>query len=101
LVDLAPRLLETPLAILFALLAHALTLGVADPACLGEDLLGLRLRLPDQLPVLLEQVARLVAGVVGLLDRQLDAVAPRVDQLLDRAERVPAQHEVRDAEADD
>src|SRR5205807_661644 len=53
LVDLPPRLLETPLAILFALLAHALALGIADAARLGEDLLGFRLRLPDQLPVLL------------------------------------------------
>ena len=43
--------------------------------------------------------ARLVAGVVGLVDRLADAVTPLVDRLLDRAERVLPKHEERDREA--
>ena len=37
--------------------------------------------------MLLQQLARLVARVVGLLDRARDLLAPLVDHLLDRAER--------------
>src|SRR5262249_43552424 len=101
LLDLAPRLLEPALAILLGLDADALALGVGNAARFGKDLLGLRLRLADQLPVLLEQLPRLFAGPVRLGDRLLDALTACVDRLLDRAERVLAQHEVRDPEADD
>ncbi len=54
----------------------------------------------DQRAVLLEQAARLLAGVVGLLDRQADALAAVVDQLLDRAEGVALEHPERDREGD-
>ena len=69
LLDLARRLLEAALAVLLDLGAHALALRVGDLAGLGEDALGLALRLADQPAVLLEQAARLLAGAVGLLDR--------------------------------
>src|SRR5581483_10442629 len=101
LVDLPARLLEAPLPVLLGLLANPLALRVPDAPRLGEDLLGLRLRLADELPVLLEQVARLLAGLVGLVDRLLDALAPLVDHLLDRPERVALQHEQDHEEADD
>ncbi len=58
LLDLALRLLETALAVLLGLLAHALALDVGDLARLGEDRLGLALRLADQLAMLLEQALR-------------------------------------------
>src|SRR5581483_5197322 len=96
LLDLAARLLEAALAVLLGLQADALALRVGDAAGLGEDLLALALRLRDQLPVLLEQVVRLGAGVVGLLDRLLDPLTALVDHALDRAERVALQHEERD-----
>ena len=101
LLDLALRLLEPALAVLLGLLAHPLALGVGDLARLREDRLGLALRLADQLTVLLEQAARLLAGAVGLLDRLLDPLAAVVDQLLDRAEGVPLQHQERDHERDE
>ena len=55
----------------------------------------------DQLLVLLEQVARLGASIVGLLDGFPDAVTPFVDRLLDRAEGEPLEDEERDPEADE
>jgi len=51
--------------------------------------------------VLLEQGARLVAGVVGLADRLEDAVAAGVDRLLRRREDPLDEHEQRDPERDD
>src|SRR5439155_905374 len=80
LLDLPPGLLEAALPVLLGLGPHALALGVGDLARLGEDLLRLRLRLPDQAAVLLEQPPRLVARIVGLVDRAADAVAAVVDQ---------------------
>ena len=77
LLDLAAGLLEPALAVFLGLLPHALALRVGDAAGLGEDLLRLDLRLADQLAVLLEQAARLGARAVGLVDRVLDALAPR------------------------
>jgi hypothetical protein len=62
--------------------------------------LGLGLRLSDQATVLLEQPARLVAGVLGLVERLPNPVAALVDRLLDRAEGVPLEHEERDPERD-
>ena len=99
--DLLARLLEPPLAVGLELVAHPALVGLGDPPRLGEDLLGVGLRAPDQLPVLLEQLARLFAGPVGLVERLPDPLAPLVDRLLDRAERVPLEHEERDQEADD
>ena len=83
------------------LLADPIPLRVGLLARLGEDLLGVGLRLADQLPVLLEEFARFLAGAVGLLDRLANALAPVVDRLLDRAEGEPLQHEEGDQEADD
>jgi hypothetical protein len=54
-------------------------LGIGELPRLGEDRLGLAAGLADQRLVLLEQAARLLAGVVGLLDRLADAVAALVD----------------------
>jgi hypothetical protein len=51
--------------------------------------------------VLFEQLARLVACVVRLGDRLLDALAPLVDHLLDRAERVALEDDQDHEEADD
>jgi hypothetical protein len=51
--------------------------------------------------VLLEQLARLLAGAVGLADRVADAFAPLVDHRLHRSERVALQDEHDDREADD
>ncbi len=98
--DLALGLLEPPLAVGLCLLLDPLALGVGDAPSLGEDLLGLALRLPDQGAVLLEQLASLVAGAVGLLDRHADLLAAVVDRLLDRAEGVLPEHEERDREGD-
>ena len=69
LLDLPRRLLEAPLPVFLDVGAHALALRVGDLAGLGEDALGLALRLADQLAVLLEQGPGLLAGAVGLLDR--------------------------------
>jgi hypothetical protein len=63
--------------------------------------LGFAARLADQLAVLLEQVPRLLAGLVGLLERAANPVAPLVDQLLDRAEGEALEDEEGDQEADD
>ena len=87
--DLAARLLEAALALGLELVAQALALRVGDAARLGEDLLRVAARLADQRAVLVEQLARLVAGVVGLVDRLADPLAPLVDGLLDGPERVP------------
>src|SRR5919106_2496107 len=64
--DLPPRLLHAPRAVLLGLVPHALALRLADAAGLAQDLLGLAARLSDQRAVLLEQPARLAAGVVRL-----------------------------------
>ena len=45
-----------------------------------------------------EQLARLLAGLVGLVERLRDAVAALVDQPLDPSERELAQHEEDDRE---
>ena len=96
------RLLEPALAVLLGLLAHALALRVGDACAPRRGSPRPRLRACCiRLAVLLEQPARLVAGVVGLVERLADPVAPLVDHLLDRAERVPPQHEERDREADE
>src|SRR5579862_3229107 len=87
LLDLASRLLEPSLPVRLRLLAHAVLLRVGDPARLGEDLLRVGLGLADQLAMLLEQVPRLFARVVGLVERLPDALPAVVDRLLDRAER--------------
>src|SRR5205823_5867766 len=58
------------------------------------------LRAADQLAVLLQQLTRLSAGLVGLLERLPDPRPPLVDQLLDRAEGIALQHEQRDQEAE-
>src|SRR3954464_3659366 len=58
-------------------------------------------RLADERPVLFEQLARFGACVVGLLDRQTDAVAPLVDRRLDPLERDALEDPERDGEADD
>src|SRR5437660_10708429 len=84
--DLAPRLLDPAFALLLGLLLHAALHRLGHLARLGEDLLGLVARLSDQRAVLLEQPPRLVARVVGLLERLPDAVAALVDRLLDRPE---------------
>ena len=102
LLDLAAGLLEPALAVLLGLLADALALRVGDAPRLAEDLLGLRLRLADQLPVLLEQAARLGARVVGLVDRALDALAARRrSSAWIGPNAYLLQHEERDQEADD
>ena len=69
----------------------------ASARMLGRLRAGLR----EDRPVLLEQLAGLVAGVVCLLDRLADPVAALVDRLLDRAERVLPQDEERDPERDE
>src|SRR5205085_6549776 len=83
------------------LLLHALALRVGDAARLGEDLLPFAPRLADQAAVLLEQLPRLLARLLGVFERAADALAPLVDHLLDRAEGVALQHPERDQEADD
>src|SRR5436190_2128700 len=99
--DLAARLVEPPLPVGLRLLLHALPLRVGDAARLRQDLLGVAARLADQRAVLLEQPPRLLACVLGLLDRLPDPLAAVVDHLLDRAERVALEDEERDQEADD
>ena len=99
--DLAPRLLEPALPLGLRLLAHALLHRLARRARLGEDLLGLSTRLAHERPMLLEQLPRLGTRIVRLLDRAADLLAPRVERLLDRAEREPLQHPERHEKADD
>jgi len=99
--DLLARLLEPALTVGLGLLAHSVLHRLTGLASLGDDLLRLAARLVHERAVLLEQRACLLARVVGLVDRLPDLVAARVDHLLDRAERVPLQHEERDQEADD
>ena len=87
-VDLLARVLEPALPLDLGLLLRALDLRLGHLAGLGEDVLDrLRPGLGEDRAVLLEQLAGLVPGVVGLLDRLADAVATVVDRLLDRAER--------------
>jgi hypothetical protein len=74
---------------------------LARLARLGEDRLGLALRLADQLAVLLEQPLRLVARLVGGVDRTPDRLPPLVDHVLDRPERVSLEDEEHDDEEDD
>src|SRR5439155_23297034 len=99
--DLAARLLETPLPLLLGFVAHTLLERLGSAPGLREDLLGVRAGLIHEGAVLLEQIAGLFACVLRLLDRAADLLAPLVEHLLDRAERVPLQHEERDEEADD
>ncbi len=56
-VDLALRLLQTALSFDLGLVLHAGDLRIADLARLGQDLRGLVLRLRDQRPVLLDELA--------------------------------------------
>jgi hypothetical protein len=51
--------------------------------------------------VLFQQRACFGAGLVGLVERLADPLAPLVDRLLDAAEREALQHPERDQEADD
>ena len=74
---------------------------VGDLARLGEDLLGVVPGLGDQGAVLLDQLVRLGAGVVRLVEGGADLLAPLVDRGLDPAERELLQREEDDAEADD
>src|SRR5262245_51887216 len=84
--DLAPGLLQPALAIGLGLRLDALALGLGDAPSLGEDLLGVSARLPQQGAVLRELLPRLLARVVRLLQRLADALAALVDRLLDRSE---------------
>ena len=67
----------------------------------GLDALRVLPRLPDQRPVLLDELPRLAPRRVGLLERAPDPLAALVEQVLDRPERVPLQHEEGDQEAVD
>ena len=98
--DLPSRLLEPPLAVLLGLLADALAHRVRHAARLGEDLLGLAAGAGAQLAMLLQQLAGLVARALRLLERLTDPLAPLVDDLLHRPERVALEHEERDPERD-
>src|SRR5206468_5532794 len=75
--DLLARLLEPALPLLLGLVAHPLLHRLAGAPRLGQDLLRVAASLLHQRPVLLEQPARLVARVVGLLERASDLVAAR------------------------
>ena len=66
--DLTARLLEAALAVGLGVLAHAALVRLANLPRLGEDLLGLALRLRDQLTVLFEKIPRLAARVIRLLE---------------------------------
>ena len=68
-VDLLARVLEPPLPLDLGLVLRPLDLGVGDLAGLGQDLRRLGPGLGEDGAVLLEQLARLVAGGVGLVDR--------------------------------
>ena len=70
-------------------------------ARVAQDLFRLAPRLSDQRAVLLEQATCFVPRLVGLLEGTADALAPLVDRLLDRAERVLLEDEERDQERDD
>src|SRR6266566_1043483 len=97
----APGLLDPALPLGLGLFAHPVLHRVASAPGLGEDLLRLAARLADQLLVLFEQAARLLARVFRLLEREANLLTARVDHLLNRAERVPLELEERDQEADD
>src|SRR3954447_21742172 len=99
--DLLPRVLEPALSLGLGLLAHPLLHRLPCLTRLGEDRLALAARVRDQLAVLLEQLLRLVARALGGLDRLLDGLLARVDEPLDRPERVALEHPERDQEADD
>src|SRR5215470_9938840 len=99
--DLLARLLEPALPLGLRLFSHPGLHGFARLARLGEDRLGLTARLRDELLVLLQQLLRLVARLVGRLDGVPDRLLPVVDELLDGAERVALEHPERDQEADD
>src|SRR5262249_23073230 len=99
--DLPPCFLEPSLAVGLRLVLDALPLRVGDAARLGEDVLRLAASLADQRSVLLEQVARFAASLVGLVERLADPLATLVDRLLDPAEREALQHPQGDREADD
>ena len=79
-----------PLGLGVGLRAHHLRLVLPG---FGEDLGRLRAGLREDRPVLLEQLARLVAGVVGLLDRLANPVAAVVDRLLDGSGELPEDEE--------
>src|SRR6266536_432407 len=99
--DLAPRVLEPPLPLGLGLLTHAQLHRLARAPGLGEYMLRVSARLVHEGAVLLEQLSRLGARVLSLLDRLADLLAAPVEHLLDRAERVALQHEQGDEEADD
>src|SRR5829696_295398 len=99
--DLALRLLEPAAAVLLELLAGAFAKRLRVAADVLPDSLRLRPRLRDQLAVLLEQLARLLAGAIGLGERLADPLTALVDHLLDRAEGEPLEDEERHEEADD
>src|SRR5947209_7646742 len=86
--DLLARLLEPALPLGLGLLFHALLHRIARLAGLGEDLLRLTSGGTDELLVLLEEALRLVACVLGGLDRVGDRRLPLVEHALDRPECV-------------
>jgi hypothetical protein len=97
----ATRLFEPALTLDLRLLLHALDLRIGDLACVREDVSRISLRLGDELTVLLEELAGLLPGLVGLVDSRTNAIAPLVDRLLDRAESEPLEDEKRDPERDE
>ena len=98
--DLLVRLLEHALGLRLGL-GHDLGLGVlAGGARALEDLLGLAAHLGERGLVLLEQAQRLGARLLGHVHALLDAVAPLVDDLLQRPEGVLPEDEHGDAERD-
>ena len=98
--DLLACLLQPALPLDLRLVLRTLNLRIGNLPGLRQDLGRLRARLGQDGPVLLQQVTRLVASVVGFLDRLANPVATRVDRLLDRAERELPEHEERDPERD-
>src|SRR5262249_36791924 len=100
-IDLALRVIEPTLPVGLCLLLYTSQLRFALVPRGRADVLRLVACLADQLAVLLEQLSRFRAGLVCLVERAADPLAPVVDQLLNRAERVLPEHEEGDQEADD
>src|SRR5262245_26656465 len=92
--DLARGLLEPALAVLLELVAQASLLRLGDLPRLCEDLFGLTAGLGHRRTVLLDELLRLGAGPVGLVERLANPLAALVDHLLDPAEGELLQHVV-------
>src|SRR5882724_4186737 len=99
--DLPLGLLEATLAIGLRLFLDTSRHRLSDLARLRQDLLGLAARLADEGAVLFEESPCFAARLLRLFDRAADAVAPLVDDLLDRTERESLEDEERNPEADD